>query len=282
MSLICDFILSYCYDCHSSTNGGVMEINNKIVNVRCSFFTNNSCNYHGGCFYTINSPTTILKSIFIGCYSTAYNANYRGNAVNIDGKTCNHVIDNTVTYKCGPSVQQSSDTAIFSTGTTKVRLYNATNNYGTQGASGININSGSSQPTAKFITISTGYDKRFYEQAYTDISIEKVNFINSTQINDYIIAPNTCIITVISCIFSQIDTTKTKLRSNNNVVFNGCTIDSSLASSIEGITVDYNIKTFTYSPQIECIIKINTKSNLQFFYLFQKVLICNSIFIISL
>ena len=283
MSLICEFIFSSCHDCHSSTNGGVMDISNKIsVNVICSFFTNNSCTHHGGCFYIFNSSTRILKSIFIGCYSSARSASYRGNAVNIDGNTCNHVIENSATYKCGPSAQESSDTAIFSTGTTKLLLYNATNNYGTQGASGININSGSSQPTAKFITISTGYDTRFYEQAATDINIEKVNFINSTQNNDCLIYSNGCTTTAISCIFSQIDTTETKLSKNNNVIFNSCTIDSSLSSSIQGITVISSIKTFTYSPQIECNIKIQTKSNFSFFYLFQTVLICNSILIISM
>ena len=285
---ICELKLSYFYDCHSLNSGGVMNITNENVNVICCFFTNNSCAQHGGCLYTQNCPTNVLKSIFIGCYSTAQNQNFRGNAMNMNGNSYNHYIENCVTYKCGPEPELSSDTAIFSTGITKLLLYNASNNYGVEGASGINLNiddrNGPPHPTAKFVTISTGYDKRFYEQTRSDITLEHFNFINSTQNNDWIININTCNLKAVSCIFYQMNIAIKGLGNFNNmycVEYVDCSIDSTLSNTISGIKTDPDIKTLTYSPNIECIVTIVTNSNNKFIYIIQTVFIHNSIFVIG-
>ena len=279
MTISCEFRSSYFFDCHSSNNGGVMEISKKVVKVVCCFFTNTSCKYHGGSILTNESSTTISKTVFIGCYSTAKNANYQGNAVKLDGIKCFHIIENCVTYKCGPSYELYSDTAIFSGGTTKLLLYNATHNYGRAGASGININNGDSQPQfpAKFVTISTGYDNRFYEQAKKDITLDKFNFINSTDYNDRIVDVNTCKVTLTSCIFSQINK---PLRVNvNNVIFFDCLIDTPLPPTISGIEKVANLETFSYSPNLECVVKVNTNPNNQLIYKFQTICIFNSILV---
>ena len=69
---------------HSSSNGGVFSLNNITLSIKCCYFSDDSAQIYGGCFYFMNSDLNMSKCSFESCYSSSTENDIGGNVLHFD------------------------------------------------------------------------------------------------------------------------------------------------------------------------------------------------------
>ena len=183
----CDVVFSSFVGFNSSVSGGILSISKQKYNIFCCYFEEISTLKSDGSCFIHGSSGKISKTIFYRSYSTEHSSNvYFGNAVCSEYSSI--YVDHCSTLLCGPSQELSTDSCFkLNNGYASISFFNATSNYGIDGASAINIDYSNPAPVFKYVSIVSGYDNRFVEIGVSYLQMEKSNFINSTENNDHII-----------------------------------------------------------------------------------------------
>lgn len=157
-------------------DGGVICSEDKTLTVICCYFNNNFCTHEGGSIYMKNSALFISKTIFRESYSTAKANDIRGNAINLNANKLH--VNMSVTFLCGPDSERHSDSSINSFNSRVIaNEYNATNNYGIEGGSGISIFSCLQDTLVIHSIFADGHDGYMIESSKL-YNVNSTNFVN--------------------------------------------------------------------------------------------------------
>ena len=201
MDGICEASNTLFKEFHNRENGGVFNVNNKnvVLNIKCSFFINNSVTEKGGCIYCSECKFNADMCSFFHCASFKHTDNYQGN-IACTSNTDVH-INNVNSLLCGYSELESSDSS-FGLGNALfiIEYMNSSHNYGFGGGSGYSYSFCKENSYAKYTNILNGKDHHMIEAVYCEYNVYSSNFINCSELNagiiyqsnDYSITFNSC------------------------------------------------------------------------------------------
>ena len=207
MDGICEASNTLFKEFHNRENGGVFNVNNKnvVLNIKCSFFINNSVTEKGGCIYCSECKFNADMCSFFHCASFKHTDNYQGN-IACTSNTDVH-INNVNSLLCGYSELESSDSS-FGLGNALfiIEYMNSSHNYGFGGGSGYSYSFCKENSYAKYTNILNGKDHHMIEAVYCEYNVYSSNFINCSELNAGIIyQSNDYSITFIDCSINPSD-----------------------------------------------------------------------------
>ena len=220
---------SYFADLYHSGDGGVIYSINKKISIICCYFHNDYCTENGGCAFVQNGILCINKTLFKSCYSSAKTNGICGNALYIKEKELS--FNESTTYLCGPSQTQYSDSSVYTyKAKTIINKYNATTNYGTEGAAGFSID-GLDGTFVKYSMIVDGHDGYMLESTFL-YDVNNTNFVNCTSCTRNICyCSGDNLIRFVSCIFWNTGTLGLVCYSRTYTAID-CLSNSNLFSSV--------------------------------------------------
>ena len=175
-------------DFHGSNNGGVLNVDDIVLHIKCSYFTKNSCQSEGGCLYCTNTNLIISKTTFTHCFSTKYANNMYGNAIYHNEN--NATIENMIVCLCSDSNEQNKCTdssILFTKCFASIKFLNSSDNCGYRGAAGITIMYPEENSIMKYTNVINGRDESMIQNSYNELTVEKSNIIHCLQCSALVI-----------------------------------------------------------------------------------------------
>ena len=167
---------------HGAENGGILCASGAIVKVSCCYFTENSCQQEGGCFYLNKTDLVLKKTSFYRCWAEAYKNDRFGNAFcqnenkalleNVNVVLCSYTNENN---KCADSC------IYFEYCLTTINKYNASDNCGWKGGAGFNLRYSEENSTVSYANVINGRDESMIQGGYKPYTVQKTNLINCTE-----------------------------------------------------------------------------------------------------
>ena len=231
-------------------DGGVIYCEDKNLIIICCFFKNNFCSHEGGSIYMKNSALFVSKTIFRESYSTAKQNDVRGNAINLNANELH--VNESVTFLCGPDSEKNSDSSINSFySKVIVNAYNATNNYGIQGGSGVSIWYCLSDTLVLHSIFADGHDGFMIESSKL-YNVNSTNFVNCTGcMNTVCYSSSNNMYIFDSCIFWNTGT-KSLINNGYSLTLIDCLTNSNV---IKGCTSTSNVRITSIKTNYKCNMK---------------------------
>ena len=164
--------------------GGIVYVNNGVVNFKNNFISNITSSSFGACFYVINCDMKIDNCCFLRCASSGGYDNF-GNVGNV--QTSHVKINDISAFQCSYSTSQCGDSLFYflSCGAS-ISKFNSSFCYSIAGAASLRTVSNRSSFDVSFLSCVSGIDWSFTE-CDNIVSFTKSSFINSTLVTNYMI-----------------------------------------------------------------------------------------------
>ena len=186
MLSICSLSNTYFLNHYGKSNGGVISVQDVILEVYCCTFQNNSSPDNGGCIYCEDTTLTIKRSSFFRCCSTRYQNNIWGNAIYCLRNEA--TLDNYNVVLCSYANTPSSDSSLsFNNAQVTSSYLNSTGNFGFGGGSAFTFQYIKDNSYVKNSLLIDGRDHRIIETVSCTITVNKTDFINCSNCQDCIL-----------------------------------------------------------------------------------------------
>lgn len=249
-------------------NGGAICSSGRDLTIICCKFTLNYVTAQGGSIYFCEGVLNVSKTSFFECYSSANKNAVEGNAIRAIKKEV--AMSDFSTFLCGMTDKLCSDSSIsIESSKNDIRQYNATENYGVEGASFIQFLSCIDESFVEYCQAINCKDNYAITSVYNWYQACNCNFINTTHCRSIVWQNTNNRITFVSCLFWNIGNPQISnagyALTLTNCLANCETSPTSTLSEFYPNKIIVNFKSCKFASKITCYVKRRDELSLSLF-----------------